>query len=182
MADRQAVSQPSNGVSTSHSASRKAAVILRMAQRGRRARTERRNGARRHVSRAVVRGQTTLRGSAQHIRKYLMPGLGHLRLADMRVVHVAEYLADVTSSDANRQRVRATCAALNDAIQQGLILINPAASAKLPSGARPKALVWTPQRVRRWEEAVERMASLLADDPARPQMELATQPPSAVTV
>ena len=83
-------------------------------------------------------------------------------------MHVAECLAEVTSSDANRQRVRATLrAAFNDAIREGLILINPAALVKLPSGARPKGLVWTPARVQRWEEAVERLAATEADDPAR---------------
>ena len=44
-----------------------------------------------------------------------------------------------------RVRARAPVARLvDDAIRQGLILINPAALVKLPSGARPKALVWTP--------------------------------------
>jgi integrase len=125
---------------------------------------------------------STLRGYQQHIKKYLHPGLGHLRLAEVRLVHVAECLAEVTSSDANRQRVRATLrAAFNDAIREGLILINPAALVKLPSGARPKGLVWTPARVQRWEEAVERLAATDADDPARALLETAAQP-SAVMV
>ena len=47
---------------------------------------------------------STLRGYAQHINKYLRPGLGHLRLADVRIAHVAECLADVTSSAANGSR------------------------------------------------------------------------------
>jgi integrase len=126
---------------------------------------------------------STLRGYQQHIKKYLRPGLGHLRLAEVRLVHVAECLAEVSSSDANRQRVRATLrAAFNDAIREGLILINPAALVKLPSGARPKGLVWTPARVQRWEEAVERLAATDADDPARALLETAAQPPSAVMV
>ncbi len=126
---------------------------------------------------------STLRSYAQHINKYLRPGLGHLRLAEVRIAHVAECLAEVTSSDANRQRVRATLrAAFNDAIREGLILINPAALVKLASGARPKGLVWTPARVRRWEEAVERLAATAANDPARAQLETAAQPPSAVMV
>ncbi len=126
---------------------------------------------------------STLRGYQQHIKKYLRPGLGHLRLAEVRLVHVAECLAEVTSSDANRQRVRATLrAAFNDAIREGLILINPAAFVKLPSGARPKGLVWTPARVQRWEEALERLAATDADDPARALLETAAQPPSAVMV
>ena len=58
----------------------------------------------------------------------------------------------------------------------------PGRAGETPSGARPKALVWTPRRVQRWEEAVERLAALPADDPARTQLELAAQPPSAVMV
>ena len=105
---------------------------------------------------------------------------GQLRL-DLAVSY--ECLAEVSSSDANRQRLRATLrAAFNDAIREGLILINPAALVKLPSGTRPKGLVWTPARVQRWEEAVERLAATKADDPARALLEIAAQPPSAVMV
>jgi hypothetical protein len=101
----------------------------------------------------------------------------------VRIAHIAECLAEVTSGEANRQRVRATLrAAFNDAIREGLILINPAALVKLPTGARPKGLVWTPARVQRWEEAVERLAATKADDPARVLPGSAAQPPSAVMV
>ena len=100
--------------------------------------------------------RSTQRAYGLHISKYLAPGLGHLRMTDLRVAHVAECLAEVTSSDANRQRVRATLrAALSDAVRQGLISVNPAALVKLRSGKRPKALVWTAERVQRWEEAVD---------------------------
>ena len=62
-------------------------------------------------------------------------------------------LSKVTSSDANRQRVRGTLrSALNDAVRQQLIPTNSAALVKLPSGKAPRALVWTSERVRRWQE------------------------------
>ncbi|MFD8493878.1 tyrosine-type recombinase/integrase [Amycolatopsis sp. NPDC059657] len=65
-----------------------------------------------------------------------------------------------TMGAATMQRYRATLrAALNAAIRlkRGrkavpLITFNPASYVELPSGKRPKALLWTPQRVRRWEE------------------------------
>lgn len=52
---------------------------------------------------------------------------------------------------ATRQRIRATLrSALSAACAQQLITVNVAALAELESGKRPKALVWTPQRVDRW--------------------------------
>ena len=103
---------------------------------------------------------STRRSYAAHLRNHLVPPLGHLRLDEMRVGHVAEALSAVEGSDATRQRVRATLrSALNDAIREGLILVNPAALVKLPAGKRPKALVWTDERVQRWTAAVERLGS-----------------------
>ena len=53
---------------------------------------------------------------------------------------------------ASKQRIRATLrVALNDMIAQQMITFNPAAHVKLPSGQRPKPLVWTPKRVARWQ-------------------------------
>jgi len=100
--------------------------------------------------------RSTLRSYRQHGDRWLIPQLGHHRLRDLRVTHVAEALAEVTSSDATRQRVRATLrAALADAVRQGLVPNNVAALVKLPPGKRPKALVWTAERVARWREADE---------------------------
>ncbi len=125
--------------------------------------------------------RSTLHGYKQHVAKYLKPELGHLRLSALRVAHVADALAQVTSSDANRQRVRATLrSALNDAVRQSLIVVNPAALVKLPSGKRPKALVWTAERVQRWQEATERLERSRPTDANRAQLEEAAQPPSAV--
>ncbi|MEN3271225.1 MAG: hypothetical protein V7646_8119 [Pseudonocardia sp.] len=134
------------------------------------------------AAKADVR-RSTLRGYGQHITNYLEPELGHHRLSQLRVAHVAEALAQVTSSDANRQRVRATLrSALNDAVREGLVATNPAALVKLPSGKRPKALLWTAERVERWREATERLAKAGKDDPRRAALESAAQPPSPVMV
>ncbi|MER7854205.1 tyrosine-type recombinase/integrase [Streptomyces bacillaris] len=57
---------------------------------------------------------------------------------------------------ATRQAVRRTLrAALNSAIVQQLITFNPAAHVELESGKRPKPILWTDERVRRWRETGE---------------------------
>jgi len=105
---------------------------------------------------------STLRGYRQHVERHLRPELGHHRLTELRTVHVADALGEVTSSAANRQRVRATLrVALNDAIREGLIPANPAALVKLPSGKRPQAYVWTPERVARWNATGEQPSPVM---------------------
>jgi hypothetical protein len=48
---------------------------------------------------------------------------------------------------ATKQRIRATLrSALSDALDQQLVTVNVAKFANLPSGKRPKALVWTKER------------------------------------
>ncbi|WP_216211161.1 tyrosine-type recombinase/integrase [Amycolatopsis aidingensis] len=72
-------------------------------------------------------------------------------------------------SAATMQRYRATLrAALNAAIRAKrgrkaipLITFNPASYVELPSGKRPKALLWTPARVRRWEETNEKPSRVM---------------------
>lgn len=132
---------------------------------------------------------STAHSYRSHIRLYWKPQLGHMRLDDLRSSHVSEALAEVKASAATKQRVRATLrVALSDAIRQGLISSNPAALVKLPSGRRPKALVWTDERLQRWTEAVDRLerwkAADLPDDDGtyRAKLEEAAQPPSPVMV
>lgn len=60
------------------------------------------------------------------------------------------------TSPATRQAIRRTLrAALNSAIAQQLITFNPASHVELESGRRPKPLLWTEERVRRWREMDE---------------------------
>ncbi|TDD83494.1 hypothetical protein E1293_14520 [Actinomadura darangshiensis] len=55
------------------------------------------------------------------------------------------------------QRIRATLrSALADAVRQGLVAVNVAKLTKLQTGKRPKALVWTSERVTAWQTACER--------------------------
>ncbi|WP_412520702.1 site-specific integrase [Actinomadura madurae] len=62
-----------------------------------------------------------------------------------------------TVGAATMQRIRATLrSALADAVRQGLTAVNVAKLTKLQTGKRPKALVWTSERVTAWQTAYER--------------------------
>ncbi|WP_207938833.1 site-specific integrase [Actinomadura darangshiensis] len=62
-----------------------------------------------------------------------------------------------TVGAATMQRIRATLrSALADAVRQGLTAVNVAKLTKLQTGKRPKALVWTSERVTTWQTAYER--------------------------
>ncbi|MFI7101923.1 tyrosine recombinase XerC [Streptomyces sp. NPDC050161] len=66
----------------------------------------------------------------------------------------------------SRQRIRATLrAALNDAIAQQLITFNPAAHVELDSGRRPKALVWTRERIAEWKRTGEKPSPVMVWTP-----------------
>jgi integrase len=63
---------------------------------------------------------------------------------------------------ATRQHVRATLrAALNDAIGQQIITFNPAAHVEIDPVRKPKALVWTYERVARWEQTGEKPSPVM---------------------
>lgn len=130
--------------------------------------------------------RSTLRGYRIHIDNYWRAGIGHLNLSELRSAHVADVLAAVPGTDANRQRVRATLrSALSDAVRESLILVNVAALVKLPAGKRPKALVWTDDRVARWTaagDALERARDAGAPVEQIALLEVATLPPSPVMV
>jgi integrase len=131
---------------------------------------------------------TTRRSFEAHIRLYFTPYLGDIRLDRLRVSDVAgmfdaiEEFNDVittarASGDAEQRatvryrrpvgpatmhRIRATLRhALNIAIKQArLIDFNPAAVVELPDADRPKALVWTDERVADWNRHLqERLAA-----------------------
>lgn len=52
-------------------------------------------------------------------------------------------------------------AALNIAMDYQLIDINPAAHYKLPPSPRPRALVWTPERIEHWQRTGEKPSSVM---------------------
>ncbi len=124
----------------------------------------------------------TLRSYRTHITTHLDPVIGHIRLDRLRVTDVQavfdaidernETIARARRSGdpglraqvkgarvvgpATMHRIRATLrAALNQAIRERRIDLNVASLVELPSGRRPKALVWTPERVREWRNSRE---------------------------
>jgi integrase len=67
---------------------------------------------------------------------------------------------------ATRQRVRSTLrAALNAAIAQQLITFNPPAHVELEAGKRPKALVWTEERILHWKRTGEKPSAVMVWTP-----------------
>jgi integrase len=155
-----------------------------------------------------LRGKQRLRPSstaayASHIRLYLIPQIGQIRLDRLQAADVAgifeaidelneTILAARASGDpalrakvkgrrvigaATKQRIRATLrAALNAAIKQRLIDINPAALIELPPGKRPKALVWTPERITAWRASRDAYVTAMQE---RKKVLVATSPRGA---
>ncbi|RQW94297.1 site-specific integrase [Micromonospora inaquosa] len=73
-----------------------------------------------------------------------------------------------TTGPSTRRHIKATLrAALNDAITQELIAFNPAAHVELDPVRRPKALVWTDERVARWRATGERPSPVMVWTPAQ---------------
>ena len=67
---------------------------------------------------------------------------------------------------ATRQHVKATLrAALNDAIGQQIITFNPAAHVEIDPVRKPKALVWTDERVTKWEQTGEKPSPVMVWTP-----------------
>jgi integrase len=126
----------------------------------------------------------TVRSYASHIRLYYQPHIGHIRIDRLRVSDVAsvfeaieelnEAITEARASGDPARRVGvkgrrlvgpATCqrirATLRSAIStymkqhQGMLLANVASLLELPSGDRPKPLVWTDERVRAWQNDYE---------------------------
>jgi Phage integrase, N-terminal SAM-like domain len=123
-----------------------------------------------------------------HIRRWLTPQLGHLPLDKLTVDHVAAMFDAIaerndaieaaqasddpqirasvkglrTTGPATMQRYRATLrAALNAAIRAKKITFNPASYVELPSGKRPKALLWTDERIRRWHQTGQKPSRVM---------------------
>ncbi|MFJ3909559.1 tyrosine-type recombinase/integrase [Streptomyces vinaceus] len=67
---------------------------------------------------------------------------------------------------ATRQHVKATLrASLNDAIGQQIITFNPAAHVEIDPVRKPKALVWTEERVAKWEQTGEKPSPVMVWTP-----------------
>lgn len=112
---------------------------------------------------------STRRSYRQHLDLYLIPHLGHVPLERLRAEHVAAMFNAIEATNVDRerpvgkatvQRIRATLrAALSAAVRQQRIRVNPAAFVELPSGDRPRPLVWTVERVAQWQRERDRLAT-----------------------
>jgi integrase len=137
------------------------------------------------ASKGTLRSSTR-RSYEEHIRLYFKPGLGHLRLADLRdhdverlyaamrqlgqepegrPSDVLRRLLEVRSEKAKPRpltaarirRVHATLlSAMNTAVRRKLIAFNPSRHIELASGRRPRAVVWTDERVAVWKRTGKR--------------------------
>lgn len=127
----------------------------------------------------------------RYIEKVWIPAIGHLRLIDLRVGHVAAVFDGIndrndrvargavrgrrTTGAASQQRMRAVLrSALSDAMREGLVTANVAALVKIPSGKRPKAKVWTEEREQVWRAEVD--ALLMKGRSLKRARVLATKP------
>jgi len=97
---------------------------------------------------------TTRRGYEIHLRLYLEPTIGAMRLADLRPHHVdwlyGELLADPDNQVTPNtiRHLHATLrSALNTAVKRRLIPWNPAQHVELPVNSRPATRVWTPEQL-----------------------------------
>jgi integrase len=137
----------------------------------------------------------TLRGYESHIRLYLSPYLGHLRIDRLRPGHIdAMYDAiderntnirtlrasrDPATRDqvkgqrtvgvATQHRIHATLRkALNDAVRRyRYIDTNPALMVELPPARPPKPTVWTDQRVSTWRDTGKAPSPVMIWTPAQ---------------
>ncbi|MFC5157292.1 tyrosine recombinase XerC [Nonomuraea angiospora] len=123
---------------------------------------------------------TTRRSYESHVRLYLTPYLGNIRLDQLRVSDIAgmfdaiEEFNDTVATErasgdparvlavryrrpvgpTSMHRIRATLRhALNMAIRQDRLLdFNPASVVELPAIDRPKPVVWTEEKVMQWRK------------------------------
>ncbi len=95
----------------------------------------------------------TVASYRQHIKSYLRPHLGHLRLRDLKPTHIEHALRAISEPATGRRspgpatvrRVHATLrSALASAKRTRLINYNPAVDLDLPRASRPKVRPWEP--------------------------------------
>ena len=144
------------------------------------------------ASRKALR-PATLRSYTFHVKLYLKPHLGAIRLDKLRMAHVAGVFDAIeernelvrtlrTSRDPKKRDlvkgkrvigastmhlIRATIrAALNGAIRAGIIDHNPARLLELPTAKKPKALVWTDERVKHYDRTGQIPSKVMVWTPA----------------
>jgi len=103
---------------------------------------------------------STLHGYHDHIERYLIPSLGRITLAgltgkrlqacfDLLSRQRTRYGTPIAASTVDR--IRATLrSALNAAVREGLIAVNPLLQVRLARPVRPHPVIWTDERVEAW--------------------------------
>jgi site-specific recombinase XerD len=121
---------------------------------------------------------TTARGYRAHLELYLIPALGDIPLTDLAAHDIARLFRDLEAAQSTRsrpltpasiRRVYSTLrSALNAAVRQQKLERNPALQIDLASGGRPKAMVWTRERVAVWQRTGKRPSPVMVWTPSRP--------------
>lgn len=114
-------------------------------------------------------GKLSLRPSTRmayenHVRRYLIPHLGEVELADLRPAHIEIMYRDLTTAGGQEsglavstlRRIHATLmSALNTAVKRGLISRNPAATVELPIPRRSRMSTWNVEELRHFLHVTE---------------------------
>jgi hypothetical protein len=102
----------------------------------------------------------TQHGYSEHVTRYLEPMLGHIPLRALRRAHVQDMLGRLACRGKGGQplspnslaRIRATLrAAMNAAIRDGHLELNPATHLDLPRARRARAVIWTEHQIDLWK-------------------------------
>jgi integrase len=109
---------------------------------------------------------STAAGYRAHVEDHLIPHLGRHTLAGLTVGHLEAMFAAIAAhstrggrpvTGATLQRIRATLRrALNAAVREQLLAVNPARLVVLPRPVRHRPQPWTPARVAAWRGTGER--------------------------
>lgn len=102
---------------------------------------------------------STIESYRSHIRLYLAPKLGRIKLRELRAGHVQKLVNELQDGrkGATVQRIHATlCSSLATALKRGLIATNVASRAlmELPEAPRPKVGVWEPEELGEFLDSV----------------------------
>lgn len=104
---------------------------------------------------------TTRRSYEGHIRNYVIPNFGWIKMHELRAEHIAHAIRQCPAGPTTKQRIRATIkSCLSSAVKQGVIADNPAKHVELAPPTRERVEPWTDAEVAHW-----RKTSSLPDGP-----------------
>ncbi|MFG1849565.1 tyrosine-type recombinase/integrase [Micromonospora carbonacea] len=103
---------------------------------------------------------STMRSYREHVHNYLVPALGRMELANLRISHVQAAFRDIGTrrtrsgrllASSTQNRIRATLrSALSEAVRQDFITTNPASRIRLPNPRPVHPVLWTATREASW--------------------------------